>query len=145
MVELHVAPAATTVRDAVRRGRGPWLVLLLAVANATSYASLLVPYYANGLHRRPAGQSLQVHDLGALWPYDTVLGVPFTMAAAYALLLAPFVAMSLVVWTPYLLWTHRRASWPAFLALGLALAVASVTVAWLTTPLCNELVVWFFD
>jgi hypothetical protein len=142
MAVLESAPGHT--RPDVARWP-PWLALGLALFCAASYAvALVLPYYANGLHHRPPGESLHLHELSGLWPYDSFLEVPVVMLAAFALTVAPFVSTVVAGWAGYRAWTDRRV--PRRVALWAAALVVSVgTLGWLTTPLAEELIVWFLD
>ena len=123
----------------------PWLALGLALFCAASYAvPLVLPYYAHGLHHRPAGESLYLHELSGLWPYDSFLEVPTVMLAAFALMVAPFVATVVAGWAGYRVWTDRLVP-GRFVLWTAALVVSIATLGWLTTPLAEELLVWFLD
>lgn len=142
MAVLDHAPEQGQVRAA---RWPPWLALGLALLCATSYAvSLVLPYYVNDLHRRPAGESLYLHEMSGLWPYDTFLEVPTVMLSAFALVLAPYVAILVAGWAGFRVWTDRLA--PGRVVIWAAALVVSVaTLGWLTTPLAGELIVWLLD
>lgn len=127
--------------------RRPGLALALAVLCAVPYAvGLVLPYYAAGLQHRPAGEALYLHDLATLWPYDSALGGIVSVVAVLGIPLAPFVAAGIAAWSGHALWTGRRESTRREVALLVAAIVVAVgTVAWLATPLSNDLMVWFLD
>ena len=55
--------------------RRPGLALVVALLAAVPYViGLVLPYYANGVHLRPADETIYAYDLGTMWPYDTALG-----------------------------------------------------------------------
>jgi hypothetical protein len=130
-------------RTAVRRR--PWLALALAALCCVPYAGLLLPYYANGLQDRPAGETLYLYELFGLWPYDTALGGAISFVLI-GMPLAPFVAAVVAAWSGFSLWdAGRTMTRGAIILYAAAAAVALASIAWLATPFANDLLVWFFD
>ncbi|RYC07477.1 hypothetical protein [Nocardioides zhouii] len=126
--------------------RRPWLPLVLAVLCLVPYAGLVLPYYANGLEDRPPGETLYAYELSGLWPYDTALGGLLAFVALIGVPLAPFVATVVAMWSGLCIWDARSTMQRSAIALYAAAAVVAVaSIAWLATPLANDLLVWFFD
>lgn len=131
---------------AVERRR-PDLALLTALLAATPYAvCLALPYYVNGVHRRPAGQTIYAYDLSTSWPYDTPLGGVVGFVAIVGLPTAPLVAGGVAMWSLLSLWACGRTLASRQVVLyAAAAAVGIASVAWLATSPANELVTWFWD
>ena len=144
----HWGMAVMTTEHAARTEvrRRPWLALVLAVFCCVPYAGLVVPYYAAGLQDRPPGQTLYLYELSGLWPYDTALGGVIAFIALFGVPLAPFVATVVAMWSGFSIWDAWRTMPRSAIALYTAAAVVAVaSIAWLATPLANDLLVWFFD
>ena len=127
--------------------RRPGLALLTALLVAAPYViGLVLPYYANDLHRRPADQTIYAYDLGTMWPYDTALGGVVAFVTVVGVPTAPFLSGGVARWSLFMAWTWRRTltAWEVVLYLAAA-AVAIASLAWLATPLANELLMWFWD
>jgi len=126
----------------------PWLVLMLAVTVPASYGvSMLLPYYANDLDRFPLEEMPWGVDYTELWPYDTAYSFPIGLAGLYAVAVAPFVSVGIVVWVGYW-WSARwqAATWSSRVATLLAVAFSLCTIGWLmTSPLASTLVSWWLD
>lgn len=140
-----MTPAEQTVRTATRRR--PGLTLLVAVLSTVPYGvGVLLPYFANGLHHRPAGETLYAYDMSTLWPYDTALGGVVSFVAIVGIPMFPFVTVAVATWSGFVLWdAHRELTWTA-IALYIAAALVAVgSIGWLTTPLAGELFVWLVD
>ncbi|PKH37795.1 hypothetical protein SAMN05192575_101843 [Nocardioides alpinus] len=138
MAAVETAPTQTTetARPALWH---PWLALGLAVLCATSYVvALVLPYYANELHERPAG------DLTGFWPYDTSLGWLVSLLAVFSFALAPVVGFGVAAWSAHRLWEDRQAPRGRLVWLA-AMIVGAASVAWIFTPLAAELRVWLVD
>ena len=142
MAVLDTGPDQAEARTASRQ---PWLALGLALLCATSYVvALVLPYYVNGLHHRPAGDSIYLHDMSELWPYDTAYGWLVSLLALFSFVAAPFVGFAVAVWSACRLWVERGA--PRRTAVWLAaMVVSTATVLWIFTPLAEELRVWLLD
>lgn len=127
--------------------RRPGLALLVALLATVPYVvGLVVPYYVNGVHERPAGETVYAYDLSAMWPYDTALGVAVGFVAVVGVPTAPFVAGGVALWSAFMAWTWRRTLTAGQVVLyAAAAAVGIATIAWLATPLANELLMWFWD
>ena len=125
----------------------PGLALLTALLAAVPYAlCLALPYYVNGVHERPAGETIYAYDLSLMWPYDTPLGGVVAFVAVVGVPTAPFVAGGVAVWSLLSLWAWGRALSVREVALYVAAAaVGTATIAWLATPLANELIMWMLD
>lgn len=142
MAIVDTAPEQAPARTA---GWQPWLALGLALFCAMSYlVALVLPYYAHGLHHRPEGESLYLHQLSDLWPYDTALGWLVSLLALFALAGAPFVGFGVAAWSAYRLWAERLTARPRLVWLT-ATAVATASVIWSLTPLADELRIWLVD
>ena len=129
--------------EVVRRS---WLAVAVAVLCLVPYAALVLPYYANGLHDLPAGETLYTHDLLELWPYDTALGGMIAFIVLLGLPLAPIVASVVVMWSGFSLLDAWRTMTAREIALYVAAAVVSAaSIAWLATPLANDLIIWLID
>lgn len=149
MVDLkNTIPETALHRDTSPRRWAPWQALVLAVTVPASYAvSMLLPYYANDLDRFPLEEMPWGVDYTKLWPYDTAYSLLFGLAGVYAVLVAPCVAIGVVLWVGYW-WPARRqtATGSARVAVLLAVAVSAGTIAWLmTSPLASTLVSWWLD
>jgi hypothetical protein len=140
-----MTPEAQTDRATPRRR--PGLTLLVAVLSTVPYGvGVLLPYYANGLHHRPAGETLYAHDMSTLWPYDTALGGVVAFVAVVGIPMFPFVTVAVAAWSGFNLWDARRElTWTAIALYVAAAAVAVASLGWLTTPLASELFVWLVD
>jgi hypothetical protein len=127
--------------------RRPGLALLVAVLAAVPYAlCLALPYYVNGIHQRPAGETVYAYDLSMLWPYDTVLGGAVGFVAVVGVPTAPFVSAGVAVYSVFAAWAWRRTLRLREVALYAgAAAVGVATIGWLFTPLANTLLMWFWD
>lgn len=125
----------------------PGLALLTALLAAVPYAlCLALPYYVNGVHERPAGETIYAYDLSLMWPYDTPLGGVVAFIAVVGVPTAPFVAGGVAIWSLFSLWAWGRALSLREAVLYLAAAATGIaSVAWLATPLANELIMWFWD
>ena len=141
VLPAEAQPAAPTVER-----RRPGLALLLALLAAAPYAvGLVLPYYANGVHRR-ADLPIYAYDLHTLWPYDTALGGLLTFVMVVGVPTVPFVSAGVALWSVFATWSWRRTLTPRQVALYAAAAgVAVASFAWPATPLGIELVVWFYD
>jgi len=123
----------------------PWLALGLALLCATSYVvALVLPYYVNGLDHRPPGESLYLHDLSEVWPYDTAYWWLVALLALFSLVLAPFVGFAVAFWSGWGLWAERRAPRRRVVWFA-ATAVSTASVIWIFTPLAQELRIWLVD
>jgi hypothetical protein len=131
---------------AVERRR-PGFALLTALLAATPYAvCLALPYYVNGVHRRPAGETIYAYDLSTMWPYDTPLGGVVSFVAIVGMPTAPFVAAGVAVWSLLSLWAWGRTLTLREVVLyAAAAAVGIASVTWLATSPANELITWFWD
>jgi hypothetical protein len=140
-----MTPEAQTVRTATRRR--PGLTLLVAVLSTVPYGvGVLLPYYANGLHHRPAGETLYAYDMSTLWPYDTALGGVVSFVAIVGIPMFPFVTVAVAAWAGFNLWdAHRELTWTQIALYVAAALVAVASLGWLTTPLASELFVWLVD
>ncbi|GAA5107261.1 hypothetical protein GCM10023339_05080 [Alloalcanivorax gelatiniphagus] len=138
------ADAQPTVAEVRRR---PGLALLAALLCATPYAlGVALPYYAHGVHRRPAGETLYAYDLATLWPYDTALGGVVAFVTVVGLPTAPFVATGVALWSGVTVWAAWRTLSRRQVGLYVAAAVVALAaLAWLLSPPAIELVVWFYD
>jgi len=127
--------------------RRPGLALLTALLAAVPYGiGLVLPYYANGVHQRPAGETLYAYDLGTMWPYDTSLGAVVGFVTVVGVPTAPFVSGGVAMWSVFMVWTWRRTLTVREVVLyAAAAAVGIASIAWLATPLANELFMWFWD
>ncbi|WP_107771490.1 hypothetical protein [Nocardioides sediminis] len=131
---------------AVERRR-PGLALLAAGLAVTPYAvCLALPYYVNGVHRRPAGETIYAHDLSTMWPYDTPLGGVVGFVAIVGIPTAPFVSIGVAMWSLLSLWAWGRTLASREVVLYVAAAAVGIaSVAWLATSPANELLLWFWD
>lgn len=127
--------------------RRPGLALLTALLAAVPYAGgLVLPYYVNGVHQRPAGETVYAYTLSAMWPYDTALGGVIAFVVVVGVPTAPFVAGGVAMWSVFMAWTWRRTLTAGEVVLYVAAAAVGIaTIAWLATPLANELLTWFWD
>lgn len=127
--------------------RRPGLALLVAVLAAVPYGiGLVVPYYANGVNRRPADETIYAYDLGTMWPYDTALGGVVAFIAIVGVPTAPFISGGVALWSAFMVWSWRRTlTLTQVLLYATAFAVGVATIAWLATPMANELLTWFWD
>lgn len=125
----------------------PALALLTALLVAVPYAlCLALPYYVNGVHERPAGETVYAYDLSSMWPYDTALGGVVAFVAIVGVPTAPFIAGGVAMWSAFMAWTWRRTLTAGQVVLYVsAAAVGIATIWWLATPLANELLTWFWD
>ena len=149
MVDLKDSIPDVAFHPSTSLGRwAPWLVLVLAATVPASYGvSMLVPYYANDLDRFPLEEMPWGVDYTELWPYDTAYSFPIGLAGIYAVAVAPFVSVGIVVWAGYWWSTRwRAATWSSLVATLLAVALSLCTMAWLmTSPLASTLVSWWLD
>jgi hypothetical protein len=131
---------------AVERRR-PGLALLTALLATTPHAvCLALPYYVNGVHRRPAGETIYAYDMSTLWPYDSPFGGVVGFVAIVGIPTAPFVSVGVVMWSLLCLWARGRTLTPREGGLyAAAAAVGIASVAWLATSPGNELIMWFWD
>ena len=131
---------------AVERRR-PGLALLTALLAVTPYVvCLALPYYVNGVHRRPASETIYAYDLSTMWPYDTPLGGVVSFVAIVGMPTAPFVSSGVAMWSLLSLWAWGRTLAPREVVLHAAAAAVGVaSVAWLATSPANELITWFWD
>ena len=143
---MAVMPSEAQPTLTVPRHR-PGLALLTALLAAAPYAlCLALPYYVNGVHQRPTGETIYAYDLGAMWPYDTALAGVVSFVAVVGVPTAPFVAGGVAMWSAFMAWTWRRTVSLRELVLYAAAAVVAIaTIAWLATPLATELLAWFWD
>ena len=127
--------------------RRPGLALLTAVLATVPYViGLVLPYYVNDVHLRPADETIYAYDLGAMWPYDTVLGGVVAFIAIVGVPTAPFIAGGVAMWSLFMMWTWRRTLVVREVVLyATAATVGIATIAWLATPLANDLLMWFWD
>jgi hypothetical protein len=127
--------------------RRPGLTLVVALLAAVPYViGLVLPYYANGVHLRPAGETIYAYDLGTMWPYDTVRGGVVAFIAVVGVPTAPFVSGGVAMWSSFMVWTWRQTLTVREVVLhAAAFAVGVATIAWLATPLANDLLMWFWD
>lgn len=141
MVTLDVAPDRA-VQQRRRTDRRAWLACGLAALSATSCAvALVLPYLAAGL---PSRDSLHLHEIDALWPYTSAAGPLVEVLSLWVLAAAPFVSVAVACWSTHRLWAARTV--PGGRAvLALALLVSVATLAWFTTPLAADLMVWMID
>jgi hypothetical protein len=137
-------PEARSVAHVDRRR--PGLAVLVALLAAAPYAvCLALPYYVNGVHQRPAGETIYAYDLGAMWPYDTPLGGVVGFVAVVGVPTAPFVAGGVAMWSLFMVWAWRRELTSREVVLYVvAAAIGVATIAWLATPMANELLTWFW-
>lgn len=127
--------------------RRPALALAVALLCMVPYAvGLLLPYYAAGLHNRPAGEPLYAHDLSTLFPYDTPVGGVVAFITIVGLPVAPFLATAVAMWSGFSVWDGRRTMARGQVALYLA-AIAVVLGSYVVflTPQASELITWFLD
>ena len=138
---VDAQPAVDVVRHR------PGLTLLTAVLAVVPYAlCLALPYYVNGVDQRPAGETIYAYDLGSMWPYDTALGGVVAFVAVVGVPTAPFVSGGVAMWSLFMLWAWRRTLAVQEVVLYVvAAAVGIATIAWLASPLANELLMWFWD
>lgn len=127
--------------------RRPWLTLVVALLCAVPYAGgLLLPYYVNGVHHRPAGTTLYMYDLATLWPYDTAWGGVAAFVTGVGIPTVPFVAAGVATWSVFNLWDARSTLGPGqVVTYAVAALVAVASIAWLATPRGAELIMWFLD
>jgi hypothetical protein len=127
--------------------RRPGLALLTALLAAVPYViGLVLPYYANDVHLRPADQTIYAYDLGTMWPYDTALGGVVAFVIVVGVPTAPFVSGGVAMWSLFMVWAWWRTLTPQQVSLYVAAAAVAVgSLAWLTTPLASELIMWFLD
>jgi hypothetical protein len=127
--------------------RRPGLALLTALLAAVPYViGLVLPYYANDVHLRPADQTIYAYDLGTMWPYDTALGGVVVFVTVVGVPTAPFVSGGVAMWSLFTVWTWWRTLTVREVVLyAAAAAVGIASIAWLATPLANELLMWFWD
>jgi hypothetical protein len=127
--------------------RRPGLALLVAVLAAVPYAlCLALPYYVNGVHERPAGETVYAYDLSAMWPYDTALGGVVGFVAVVGVPTAPFISAGTAMYSLFSVLAWRPTLSLRQVALYAAAAVVGVaTIAWLATPLASTLLMWFWD
>lgn len=127
--------------------RHPGLTLLVALLAAAPYGiGLVLPYYANGVHQRPAGETLYAYDLGTMWPYDTALGGVVAFIAIVGVPTAPFISGGVAMWSLFTVWTWWRTLTVREIVLyAAAVLVGVASIAWLATPLANDLLMWFWD
>ena len=128
-------------------GRRPGLALVVALLCWVPYVvGLVLPYYANGVHQRPAGEPIFAHDLDTMWPYDTALGGVVAFVAVVGVPTAPFVAGGVAMWSLFMVWAWRGTLTAREVVLyAAAAAVGVATIAWLTTSLATELLMWLWD
>ena len=89
--------------------RRPGLTLLVALLAAVPYGiGLVLPYYANGVHQRPADETIYAYDLGTMWPYDTALGGVVAFIAIVGVPTAPFISGGVAMWSLFTVWTWWR-------------------------------------
>lgn len=143
---MTVLPSETQPVVAGGRRR-PGLALVVALLCWVPYVvGLVLPYYANGVHQRPAGETIFAHDLGTMWPYDTPLGGAVLFVTVVGVPTVPFVSAGVAMWSAFDLWAWRRTLTRGQVALyAVAAGVAGASVAWLATPLATELLLWFWD
>ena len=127
--------------------RRPGLALLSALLAAVPYGiGLVLPYYANGVDQRPADETIYAYDLGTMWPYDTALGGVVGFVTVVGVPTAPFISGGVAMWSSFMVWTWRRTLTVREVVLyAAAAAVGIASIAWLATPLANELLMWFWD
>jgi hypothetical protein len=142
---MAVMPSETQPAAAVVRHR-PGLALLVALLATVPYVvGLVLPYYVNGVHERPAGETVYAYNLSSMWPYDSALGGVVAFVAAVGVPSAPFVAGGVAMWSVFMAWAWRRTLTAGEVVLYLVAATVGVaTIAWLATPLANELLTWFW-
>ena len=127
--------------------RRPGLALVVALLAAVPYAiGLVLPYYVNDVHLRPADETIYAYELGAMWPYDTALGGVVAFIAVVGVPTAPFIAGGVAMWSLFMAWTWRRTlTAREVVVYATSAAVGVATIAWLATPLANDLLMWFWD
>ncbi|WP_457192475.1 hypothetical protein [Nocardioides sp. P5_E3] len=127
--------------------RRPGIALLVALLAAVPYViGLVLPYYANGVHLRPAHETIYAYDLGTMWPYDTALGGVVGFIAIVGVPTAPFISGGVAMWSVFMVWSWWRTLTVLEVVLyAAAFAVGVASIAWLATPLANELLMWFWD
>ena len=107
---------------------------------------LALPYYVNGIHDRPAGETVYTYDLYSMWPYDTALGGVVSFVTIVGLPLAPFVATAVAMWAGFSVWDGWRSMTRTQVALYLvAIAVVATTFVLVVRTHGGELVVWVLD
>ncbi len=143
---MAVLPSEALPAIHVERRR-PALALLTALLAAVPYAvGLVLPYYAKGVHQRPAEQTIYAYDLGTMWPYDTALGGVVGFVTVVGVPTAPFISGGVAMWSFFMVWTWWRTLTVREVVLYAAAAVVGIaSIAWLATPLANELLMWFWD
>lgn len=143
---MAVMPSEAQPAAAGERRR-PGLALLVALlATVPFVVGLALPYYVNGIHDRPAGETVYAYDLYSMWPYDTALGGVLSFVVVVGVPTAPFVAGGVAMWSVFMAWTWRRTlTVRQFVLYAAAAALGIATIAWLATPLANELLMWFWD
>ena len=141
VMRSEAPPAPVVVRNR------PGLALLVALLATVPYVvGLVLPYYVNGVHERPAGETVYAYELSSMWPYDSALGGVVAFVAVVGVPTAPFVAGGVAMWSAFMAWTWRRTLTAGQVVLYVAAAAVGVaTIAWLATPLANELLTWFWD
>jgi hypothetical protein len=143
---MAVMPSEAPLAIRVDRRR-PGLALLTALLAAVPYGiGLVLPYYANDVHQRPADETIYAYDLGTMWPYDTAVGGVVGFVTVVGVPTAPFISGGVAMWSVFMVWTWRRTLTVREVVLyAAAAAVGIASVAWLATPLANELLMWFWD
>ena len=143
---MAVMPSEAQPAINVDRRRPGFALLVALLATVPYIVGLVLPYYVNGVDERPAGETVYAYDLYSMWPYDTPLGAVVGFVVVVGVPTAPFVAGGVAMWSVFMAWTWRRTlTVRQFVLYAAAAALGIATIAWLATPLANELLMWFWD
>lgn len=125
-----------------------WLGAVVFTAGSWAIG-LLLPYYANGLHREPLeAVAGGLHDPSFVWPY--ISGGPIAVIVSLATLVAiaislPYLGLSALA-APAFLFVRRRDLPPTAARPLQAIALLSIgTMALALSPLGQALLSWQFD
>ena len=129
------------------------MITVLAAAVLAALAlygvGVLLPYFANGLHRLPLAEVASGrHDPKDLWPRNAWQG-PVQLAGLFSLMLVPLAVLSATgiggVWLALLSRRPDRQRLPKALALLVVLAVSSSALLFLLSPTGGLLATWRLD